>query len=460
MTKPQFAGPLRTPTGRVVLGLLVVAFLALLATNVTTYLMIQRASETNAQVDRTYGVRGEVSELLAAALEAEAGQRGFLLTGRVAYLSVHDQAVERTPALLSDLERETASDPDQQRRVRMLRAMFTERFGTIREALDLYIARKPDEARAFLEEADQRGTTAKIRAILKELDAAEARRLELRTERQAQEVKRTVWVNMLACSLILLAAGVSIVLINRYLAEIHASRRELDRVNRGLEETVLERTEDLLRANDEIAVARDRAEALLREVNHRVGNSLQLVSSMISLQSKSLKDKSARDALGAAQARIEAVAQVHRRLYTSAHVGQVSLDDYLKGLIEELRHSLPAGFHAQIDLQADPIEAETDQAVSLGVIAAELVTNAVKYAYRGKPGPIRVRLLNDGEGYAMLMVEDDGVGMDGGPPKGTGLGAKILKSMAASLNSKVEYERRPKGVRAMLRFECEDETPG
>ena len=151
MTTSQFAGPLRTPTGRAVLALLVLAFLALLATNVTTYLMIQRASETNAQVDRTYGVSGEVSELLAAALEAEAGQRGFLLTGRVAYLSVHDQAVERAPALLSDLERETARDPDQQRRVRMLRTMFAERFGTIRQALDLYIARKPDEARAFLE---------------------------------------------------------------------------------------------------------------------------------------------------------------------------------------------------------------------------------------------------------------------------------------------------------------------
>lgn len=458
MNSPRYDRPFRTPMGRAVLALLFLAFLALLATNVTTYLMIRRASETNAQVDRTYGVRGEVSELLASALEAEAGQRGFLLTGRVAYLSVHDQAVERTPQLLRNLERATASDPLQQRRVRRLRNLFAERFSTIRQALDLYIAHKPDQARAFLEEADQRGVTARIRATLAELDAAEAARLKRRTDRQSLEVQRTVWVNSLAGSLILLAAGVSIVLIKRYLSEIHASRRELDRVNRGLEQTVLDRTEDLLRTNDELGVARDRAEALLREVNHRVGNSLQLVSSMISLQSKSLKDKSARDALSAAQARIEAVAQVHRRLYTSVQVGVVALDDYLQGLVEELRHSLPVGFQGQIDLRADAIEADTDLAVSLGVIAAELVTNAVKYAYRGKAGPIRVRLLNDGEGYALLMVEDDGVGMDGGPPRGSGLGAKILKSMASSLNSKVEYERLPQGVRAMLRFECEGDA--
>jgi two-component sensor histidine kinase len=243
------------------------------------------------------------------------------------------------------------------------------------------------------------------------------------------------------------------VLFSRYIGEIQASRRELDRVNRGLEETVLERTEDLLRANDDLAVARDRAEALLREVNHRVGNSLQLVSSMISLQSKALPDKAAREALRAAQSRIEAVAQVHRRLYTSVHVGQVALDDYLTGLVDELRQSLPAGFRARIDLKADPLEADTDRAVSLGVVAAELITNAVKYAYRGKSGPIRVRLLADGEGHALLIVEDDGVGLDGGPAKGTGLGAKILHAMASSLGSKVEYEPREKGVRAMLRFE-------
>jgi len=456
MTSPQFDRPLRTSLGRAVLGLLILAFLALLATNVTTYLMINRVSETNAQIDRIYEVRGDVRDLLASALEAEAGQRGFLLTGRVAYLSVHDQAVERTPGLLDQLQAQTRNAPDQQRRVMRLRAMFAQRFGTIRQALDLYIAHKPDEARAFLEEADQRGVTAKIRAILNELEKTETDRLHRRTERQALEVQRTVWVNGLAGSLILLAAGMSLVLINRYLAAIAASRAELDRMNRGLEETVLERTEELLRANDEIAVARDRAESLLREVNHRVGNSLQLVSSMISLQSKAISDKTTRDALRAAQARIEAVAQVHRRLYTSQQVGIVALDDYLQGLIDELRQSLPVGFHKLIELKADPLEAETDQAVSLGVIAAELITNAVKYAYGGKPGPIRVRLLSDGEGHAHLIVEDDGVGMDGGPPKGTGLGAKILKSMAASLNSKIEYERRPKGVRAVLRIEYED----
>ena len=206
----------------------------------------------------------------------------------------------------------------------------------------------------------------------------------------------------------------------------------------------------------EVRAARDRAEALLREVNHRVGNSLQLVSSFISLQSKALTDEVARDALRVTQARIEAVAQVHRRLYTSANVEHVALHDYLTGLVDELRQTFAAerSAQAEIELEVQPVLVSTDRAVSLGVIAAELVTNAVKYAYPESSGPIRVRLAADGASRAVLVVEDEGVGMGDGAPKGTGLGARILHAMATSLNTRVEYDPAHGGVRATLRFDC------
>jgi two-component sensor histidine kinase len=90
-------------------------------------------------------------------------------------------------------------------------------------------------------------------------------------------------------------------------------------------------------------LARDRAEAMLREVNHRVGNSLQLVSSFMSLQLRHLADEGARAALKESQARIEAVAHVHRRLYTSGDMSSVAMDEYLEGLIDELGKSLGPG---------------------------------------------------------------------------------------------------------------------
>ena len=211
-------------------------------------------------------------------------------------------------------------------------------------------------------------------------------------------------------------------------------------------------------AQEEVRLARDRAEAMLREVNHRVGNSLQLVSSFISLQLRQLADEGARSALREAQVRIEAVAHVHRRLYTSSDLATVAMDEYLIGLVEELGKSVGPGAGGgetspRLTLRAEPMRVTTDQAVSLGVIVTELVTNAVKYAYApGEGGEIRVVLQGVAEGRAMLTVEDDGPGLGDGVPKGTGLGAKIVSAMAGGLRSAVEFDADHPGVRAQLVF--------
>ena len=216
----------------------------------------------------------------------------------------------------------------------------------------------------------------------------------------------------------------------------------------------LQRANDL--ANEEVRLARDRAEAMLREVNHRVGNSLQLVSSFMSLQLRHLADEGARSALREAQARIEAVSHVHRRLYTSGDMATVAMDEYLEGLIDELGKSLgPGSGSPTLTLKAHPMRVSTDQAVSLGVVVTELVTNAVKYAYaQGEPGEIRIILEPDPEnGRALLTVEDDGPGMGDGKVKGTGLGGKIIAAMASGLRSAVEIDSAHKGVRARLAFD-------
>ena len=225
----------------------------------------------------------------------------------------------------------------------------------------------------------------------------------------------------------------------------------------ALEDAVVRRRlqRDNDRAQEEIRLARDRAEAMLREVNHRVGNSLQLVSSFMSLQMRHVSDQGAKDALRESQARIEAVAHVHRRLYTSGDMSRVAMDEYLYGLMDELSKSIgPDDGSPRLILEAAPLSVSTDQAVSLGVIVTELVTNAVKYAYApGQGGEIRIHMKPDGDGRAVLTVEDDGPGLGLGKPKGTGLGGKIISAMASGLRSGVEYDGAHKGVRAQLVFD-------
>nr|WP_292051073.1 response regulator [Brevundimonas sp. UBA5866] len=210
------------------------------------------------------------------------------------------------------------------------------------------------------------------------------------------------------------------------------------------------------RAQIEIMRERDRAETLLREVNHRVGNSLQLVTSFIHLQRRQVTDDIAQDALAKVQARIEAVSQVHRRLYTSDDVSGVSLDGYLQGLVEELQSSMSVEGGPALKLAADPVWVSTDQAVAVGVIVAELVTNAVKYAYpEGQGGDVRVIVKQDDDHQVLLCVEDDGAGIAGNIPKGTGLGSQIMDAMATDLGSRLGFESLNPGTRAKLVFRNE-----
>jgi two-component sensor histidine kinase len=208
------------------------------------------------------------------------------------------------------------------------------------------------------------------------------------------------------------------------------------------------------KAEREMQEARERAEMLLGEVNHRVGNSLAMVAALVGLQSNAVEDPEAKRALAETQVRIQAIAGVHRHLYTSEDVRSVQVGDYLNSLVGELENSIQAeGSTASIRLDVEGFPLPTEKVASLGVIVTELVTNALKYAYAGRePGEIRVHMRRDGD-LVRLVVEDDGVGWSGnGKPKGTGLGSRIVKAMAVSLNATVEYTEGP-GTRVVVSFE-------
>lgn len=220
-------------------------------------------------------------------------------------------------------------------------------------------------------------------------------------------------------------------------------------------------------AETELREQRDRFEQLaaeramlLQEVNHRVGNSLQLIAAFLQLQAGSSPSAPVKAALTDATRRVMAVAQVHRRLYTSNDVQSVSVNQYLTALVEDLGNTdvtlLPA-----LSLAAEPIDLDPDRAVAIGVIVNELVLNAMKYAYPEQKGPIRIGLKRVNGKRAMLSVEDDGIGHDIKTlPRSTGLGRSIVGAMANRLGADVVYDPTHSGTRVLITFECSAPAAG
>jgi two-component sensor histidine kinase len=212
-------------------------------------------------------------------------------------------------------------------------------------------------------------------------------------------------------------------------------------------------------AEAEVHASRDRyaalaaeREVLLREVNHRVGNSLQIIASLLHLQANSAAQDDVKAALTNAMGRVAAVAQVHRRLYTSHDLKSVLLNQYLDALLEDLRRSAEGNKMSRLTLKADPIEIDPDRAVAIGIIVNELVMNAVKYAYPDCAGPIHVELGANGEDL-VLSISDDGVGLNGkSDPRSTGMGQRIVTAMASKLEATVERDPNHAGTRIVVTF--------
>jgi two-component sensor histidine kinase len=228
-------------------------------------------------------------------------------------------------------------------------------------------------------------------------------------------------------------------------------------VDGALRQAALQKARD--EAEAEVHASRDRyaalaaeRELLLREVNHRVGNSLQIIASLLHLQANSTTQDDVKAALTNAMGRVAAVAQVHRRLYTSQDLKGVLLNQYLDALLDDLRRSAEGNRMSRLTLKAEPIEIDPDRAVAIGIIANELVMNAVKYAYPDGAGPIHVDLRSDGNDI-VLSISDDGVGTNGkSDPRSTGMGQRIVSAMATKLEATAERDPNHKGTRIILRF--------
>jgi len=408
-----------------------------------TVWLSERARIYAVEVEQHQVLRTRAFALREALLAAESSQRGYVLTSNVIYLAPYENAKGVANAELATLRSGLATVSRFQRMMERLHQLVDQRLseldavieltriGNRNEALDRIVT---NEGKALMDEAQ-----VFMNAIV--LYAEDA--LTQGLSEQTANIAALRMGTLLASVLILMVVAAAIITFIRYTREIAQTRDALAKTNASLEARVAERTEDLVRA-------RDRAEILLTEVNHRVANSLSFVGALISLQRQAVQDPSARSALDETRTRIQAVAQIHKHLYTSGDVTTISLDEYMKALLAQLEQTLAAEGHgASIHHEIAPVRISTSAGINLGVVIAEWVTNAFKYAYGGQLGDVRVRAWTEDD-RLHVAVEDDGIGMTAGPAKGTGVGSKIVATVARSLNAEISYWKRNPGTEARL----------
>lgn len=428
--------------------LLGVALLTLLAIVGTTIWLGERAQVYFNEVIEARDTRGAAVELRSALQTAESAQRGFLVSGNEIYLAPYDSAKVLVERQLETLKRALAANPDAEALLARLAAVIGEKVSEMDMTNALKADRRDAEALAILRTNRGKALMDEANVFLSGIVRTADERLTEGVAEQRANALMLRWVSIVGGLVIVLVVGGFTLTVLRYAREIVQARDEVRGLNATLEDRVSRRTADL-------AQARDRAEVLLAEVNHRVANSLTLVASLVRLQANALKDQAAKDALEETQGRILAISLVHKRLYSSGDVRFVELDGYLSSLLEHLETSMRAEGHGGASLrhELEPLKLPTDSSVNLGVVVTEWVINAFKYAYPDQPGEVRVRLQRRADGRAELVVEDDGVGRrEGGPVIGTGLGTRIVKGIAASMRAEVEYQKRQPGTAARLIF--------
>lgn len=210
-------------------------------------------------------------------------------------------------------------------------------------------------------------------------------------------------------------------------------------------------------AENAMAVSLNEKEILLREIHHRVKNNLNIVSSLLCLQEDVLDHPAALEALAVSRGRVTSMAMIHEQLYRSSTLSKVDLDEYLRQFLPRVIAVYKGGRNISLVLEPSSVNLTLDQAIPLGLIINELVTNSLKHAFKNRDhGQVRVWAEHK-DNAITLVVADDGEGLPAGYEKraASSLGLQIVGMLAKQLRGKLTVESC-QGASFRLDFPCQN----
>ncbi len=223
-------------------------------------------------------------------------------------------------------------------------------------------------------------------------------------------------------------------------------RQRLSETNADLERRVATRTVDLETANERLRGALAERDVLLREIHHRVKNNMQVIASLLSIQSNSV-NRELRPYFQDNMQRIRAMARIHESLYASDNLAQVDFAAYLASLCEDLRSSFGARDRVVCTIEAPPLSFPIDVATPLGLLLNEVISNSLKHGFSDNGrGRIDITIRLNGSEITFL-VQDDGAGL---PPDldlatDRSMGLRLIRILAQQLGATYVFERPPEG---------------
>jgi len=234
--------------------------------------------------------------------------------------------------------------------------------------------------------------------------------------------------------------------------ELQAREGQISDLNASL----ARRAAELEVINEEVRASLKEKEVLLQEIHHRVKNNLQIIASLLSLQSGYIRDPQTLMQFQESQGRIRSMALIHEKLYQSATLAAVDLADYIRTLVSILMRTYTSNANVTMEFRLEPANVSIDTAVPVGLMLNELVTNALKYAFpNGRPGQLLVAVEAAADGQlTLLRVEDDGVGLkpDFHLEQANTLGLRLVRMFAKQLRADVTLRCEPGRTAFDIRF--------
>ena len=237
--------------------------------------------------------------------------------------------------------------------------------------------------------------------------------------------------------LITIMAVIAIILYKNNQQKQKANKVLKDK-NNEIEETVAQ-----LKATQLSLTAKNAEnELLLKEIHHRVKNNLEIVSSLLALQSAKINDPEIQDAMLASQNRVQSMGILHQKLYQSEHLGFIEMKNYFRNLSENVLDSYNETERIEVDIDMEEIELDVDTAVPVGLIVNETLTNSLKYAFpNDEKGIIKLSLENLDKDHLCLRISDNGIGKSlDSQAKGTGFGTQLVDLLTLQIDGKLEQE--------------------